>query len=38
MRDPEVEGASCDRTLDVERTVVAEVVPVAQREDRQVKA
>ena len=38
MRDAEVERAPDDRALRVERTVVAEVVPQAQRERRQLEA
>ena len=38
MGDAEVEGAPRDRALDLEGAVVAEVVPVAEREDRQVEA
>jgi hypothetical protein len=36
--DPEVEGAPRDRALDLEGAIVAEVVPVAQRQDREVEA
>jgi hypothetical protein len=36
--DAEVKGAPGDRALDLEGAVVAEVVPVAQREDGEVEA
>ena len=38
MRDPEVEGAAHDRAARLERPVVAEVVPEAERDGRQLQA